>query len=143
MMLGSRASTSVFMSVLMLMKSTGALPMAGWGRGLGLRSGRACRGGVWAGAGESGASCAWGWTWWCRGTDCRDRVISGWGGSWETARQPWAVATVVAWVGTGALGSPRLLGRRQLSGRSEISLSSSSAGKWERSLRGHGTVSGL
>lgn len=67
MMLGSRASTSVFMSVLMLMKSTGALPMAGWGRGLGLRSGRACRGGVWAGAGESGASCAWGWTWWCRG----------------------------------------------------------------------------
>lgn len=77
------------------------------------------------------------------GTDCRDRVISGWGGSWETARQPWAVATVVAWVGTGALGSPRLLGRRQLSGRSEISLSSSSAGKWERSLRGHGTVSGL
>lgn len=60
MMLGSRASTSGFMSVLMLMKSTGARPPAGWDRGLGLRSGRACRGGVWAGAGESGARGAWG-----------------------------------------------------------------------------------
>lgn len=39
------------------------------------------------------------------------------------------MATVVAWVNTGTSG------RRQLSGRSEISLSSSSAGKWERSLR--------
>lgn len=142
MMLGSRASTSVLMSVLMLMKSTGALPMAGCGQGLGLRSGRACRGGVWAGAGESGARCAWGWTWWCRGTDCRDRVIRGWGGSWETARQPWAMATVVAWVSTGASGSPGLPGRRQLSGRSEISLSSSSAGKGERSLRSHRAVPG-
>lgn len=135
MMLGSKASTSVLMSVLMLMKSTAALPMVGCGRGLGLRSDRACRGGVRAGAGESGARCAWGWTWWCRGTDCRDRVISGCGGSWETARQPWAMATVVAWVSTGASGSPGLPGRRQLSGRSEMSLSSSSASKWKRSRR--------
>lgn len=96
MMLGSRASTSVLMSVLMLMKSMGARPRAGWETGLQLMSGRACRGGVWAGAGESGVRCAWGWTWWCRGMDCRDRVISVCGGSWETARQLWAMATEAA-----------------------------------------------
>lgn len=68
--------------------------MAGWGRGPGL--GRARRGGDWAGAGESGARCACDWSWWCRGMDCRDRVISGFGGSWEMVRQLWAMATVVA-----------------------------------------------
>lgn len=116
MMLGSRASTSVLMSTATFGKS-GARPMGWWGRGLWLMSGRVCRGGVCAGAGELGARRAWVWSCWCRGRDCRDSVMMGWGWSWDTEMRPRGVPS----------GSACLLGRLQLSGLSVISLSSSSA----------------
>lgn len=116
MMLGSRASTSVLMSTATFGKS-GARPMGWWGRGLWLMSGRVCRGGVCAGAGELGARRAWVWSWWCSGRDCRDSVMMGWGWSWDTEM----------WPSGGPSGSACLWGRLQLSGLSVISLSSSSA----------------
>lgn len=123
-MLGSRASTSVFMSAVMFRKSGGARPMGWWGRGLWLMSGRVWRGGVCAGAGESGAMRAWVWIWWCRGMDCSESVMIGWGCSWEMEIRPWAAAM---WFRVETSDSACLLARLQFSGLSVISLSSSSA----------------
>lgn len=58
---------------------------------------------------------------WWKGMGCRERVLAGWGGS--CARRPWEGA----WLSWGASASACLLGRRQFSGLSVMSLSSSSA----------------